>query len=61
MECGGALNPNLPLPAVPRPPAPSFPWDFLTPPFSGLFQMGAGGGSDVLPAPRSKAQAHGAG
>lgn len=61
MERGGALNPNLPLPATPRRPAPSFPWVFLTPPFSGLFQMGAGGGPDVLPAPWSEAQAHGAG
>lgn len=57
MECDGALNSSLPLPGT----SLSFPLDFLTPLFSGLFQMGAGGGSDILPAPRSEAQAHGAG
>jgi len=38
MGCGGALNPGLLLPAAPRPPAPPFCWDFLTPLSLGCFR-----------------------
>lgn len=57
MKCGVALNPNLPLPATFRVPA-FFPLGFS---HSILFQVGASGGSDLLPAPGSKTQAHGPG
>lgn len=60
MEYGGALNANLHLTTTPRS-AISCSSGMFSLHFSVLFQMGAGGGSDILPAPRSKAQAHGAG